>query len=78
MWTHHLQAPLVLKDGRRLETVHDAIEMIASLPQDRQTAEHWDSALDALATIDRGRATHFDLAAAQRRLTSALKAEGML
>jgi hypothetical protein len=78
MWTRHLQAAVVLKDGRRLETVHDAVDLISSLPRNRQTAEYWDLALDALTTAERGRATRFDLAAAQRRLTNALKTDGML
>lgn len=78
MWTRQLQSALVLKDGRRLETIQDAIELISSLPELCRTSEHWDLASDALANAGRGRATHLDLAAAQRRLTHALKADGLL
>lgn len=78
MWTRQLQSALVLKDGRRIETIQDAIDFISSLPDARRTAEHWDLASDAVATAGRGRATHLDLAAAQRRLTAALKADGLL
>ena len=78
MWTRDLQAGLFLRDGRRLDTVHDALGFILALPKDRRDAEHWDLAYDALTAAERGRATHLDLAAAQRRLSAALKIDGLL
>ena len=54
MWTRQLQSALVLKDGRRIETIQDAIDFISSLPDSRRTAEHWDLASDALANAGRG------------------------
>jgi hypothetical protein len=77
-WSRHLQSRLILRDGRRIETVQDGLDFIASLPESDRATEAWELAVDALMAAARGHSSHLDLAAAQRQLTAALKAKGML
>jgi hypothetical protein len=77
-WSRNLQSAIVLKDDRRLVTLHDAGEFILSLPKRNQQKAHWEQALDALMAAGQPRATENDFAAVQRQLKIALKAEGLV
>ena len=55
-WSRKLIPPLVLKDGRVLETLSDARDMILGLPEGRQREPYWRHAADLLryaAEIDK-------------------------
>jgi hypothetical protein len=47
-WSRKLIPPLVLKDGRVLETLSDAREMILGLAEGRQCAPYWQHAAELL------------------------------
>jgi hypothetical protein len=55
-WSRKLIPPLVLKDGRVLETLSDARDMILGLAEGRQHEPYWQHAADLLryaAEIDK-------------------------
>jgi hypothetical protein len=47
-WSRKLIPPLVLKDGRVLETLSDARDMILGLLEGQQRAPYWQHAADLL------------------------------
>jgi hypothetical protein len=47
-WSQKLTPPLVLKDGRLLETLSDARDMILGLAEGRQRAPYWQHGADLL------------------------------
>jgi hypothetical protein len=56
-WSRKLIPPLVLKDGRVLETLSDAGDMILGLAEGRQRAPYWRHAAELLlyaAEIEKG------------------------
>jgi hypothetical protein len=48
VWSRKLIPPLVLKDGRVLETLSDARDMILGLPEGRRGEPYWRHAADLL------------------------------
>lgn len=45
-WSRKLIPPLVLKDGRVLETLSDTRDMILGLPEGQQRAPYWQHAAE--------------------------------
>jgi hypothetical protein len=74
-WTRNLTPPIVLKDGRVLETLSDVREVMLSLPERHLQNGHWVYAGQLLmaAATDKGVSMH----EVQQQLSIALKAEGL-
>ena len=74
--TRKLIPPLVLKDGRVLETLSDVRELMISLPEPHLRNGHWVYAGQLLmaAATDKGLSMH-DV---EQQLSIALKAEGLI
>jgi hypothetical protein len=76
-WTRKFDAPIALKDGRKLVSLDDARRLMLSLPEPNLRAYHWQSTADLLlkAACHDGR---FTLARALAQLPRALEAEGLI
>jgi hypothetical protein len=68
--------PIVLKDGRTIDTVGDARIVVAELHFGRQMAKHWQRASDLLHDAARRKGRPSDEAVTQLR--KALKIEGLI
>jgi hypothetical protein len=75
--TRKFDAPIALKDGRKLVSLDDARRLMLSLPESNRRAYHWRSAGELLqmATCREGR---FAFAQATAQLPRALEAEGLI
>jgi PAS domain-containing protein len=73
-----LLSAVLLRDGRRISTVGDAVCLIAGLPEEQREGRNCDRALHALHVARRNYATFLDLEMAYRELISALRGEGLL
>lgn len=47
-WSKRFAEPIVLPDGRRLTTLQDAANYIASLPTEQSNSSDWKLAMEAL------------------------------
>ena len=47
-WTRKFDAPIALKDGRKLVSLDDARRLMLSLPESNRRAYHWQSAGELL------------------------------
>ena len=76
-WTRKFDAPISLKDGRKLVSLDDARRLMLSLPESKLRAVHWEYAGDLLqkAACRDGR---FAFAQAIAQLPRALEAEGLI
>ncbi len=76
-WTRKFDAPIALKDGRKLVSLDDARRLMLSLPESNRRAYHWQSAgeLWQMAACRDGR---FAFAQAIAQLPRALEAEGLI
>jgi hypothetical protein len=78
-WARNLTSPIVLASGATLKTLGDARDLIlANMRWQRHRDEHWEQALELVARAARDSATEVDVARASRRLTDALKAQGLV
>jgi hypothetical protein len=48
VWSRKLPRPIYLNDGRTVGTLAAARDLMLSLPQNRQTCEHWQWAAELL------------------------------
>jgi hypothetical protein len=74
-WSRQLSAPIMLKDGRRLASLGDARQMMASIPDEHRTALHWQH---AAVMLTRAAQAKCGIDEAQMQIALALKAEGLL
>jgi hypothetical protein len=76
-WTRKFPAPITLKDGRTIETLGHAREMMLSLSPVRRRCDVWHYAADLL---NEAAADHSYIlpAEAEAQFLRALKAEGLL
>jgi hypothetical protein len=74
--SRRLPEPIALNDGRVLETLADARDLMIMLPNRRYDRPHWEHVAELLTAAERGnlaRAVQFS-----DRLKDALKAEGLI
>ncbi|HYC25948.1 MAG TPA: hypothetical protein VEC58_07915 [Roseiarcus sp.] len=76
-WARELPASIGLSDGRRLNTLADARDLILGLTERRQANDSWQHVSELLMKVARGGATERDLAGAAAQLKLALDAEGL-
>jgi hypothetical protein len=50
-WSRRFDEPILLPNGRKLVTLHDAGEYIAALPRKTHNAPHWEAAAKALMLV---------------------------
>jgi hypothetical protein len=74
-WARKLTAPIILKDGRMIETLGEARAVMQSLPERRQHDALW---LYAGALLDEAAFAGGSLNATREHLRLALKAEGLV
>jgi len=77
-WARELPTSIGLSDGRRLNTLADARDLILGLTERRQANDHWQYVSELLMKGARGGATEQDLAGAAAQLKMALVAEGLI
>jgi hypothetical protein len=73
-----LSQPIELKDGRRLMSLDDARALMLDLPSRHRFNPHWENAAELLMKARRRGGTPADVEAFERKLTRALKAEGLV
>ena len=76
-WTRKFDAPIALKDGRKLVSLDDARRLMLSLPESNRRAYHWQSAGELLQ-MAASRDGRFAFAQAIAQLPRALEAEGLI
>jgi hypothetical protein len=76
LWTRKLKTTLDLRDGRRLEKLGDAADLIISLPKYRQDKPHWQYVAELLLAAAKGDPCSVSEVTSQ--LSRALKADGMI
>ena len=54
-WSRSLKPPLDLRDGRRLETLEDAAQLLFSLPPDHQRRPTWVYAAELMKDAAEGK-----------------------
>jgi hypothetical protein len=76
-WSRKLTKPIILKDGRTLETFGNAREMLRSIPVHHRRGVIWRYTAELLneAAADYTYVPHVD---AEAQLKRALKAEGLI
>jgi hypothetical protein len=74
-WETKFWKPVKLKNGRTIETLGDARDLIRSLPQFRRRNSEWQFALELLARASEATSLADDALA---QLLRALKAEGLI
>jgi hypothetical protein len=75
-WAGKLNKPIELRDGRRLEALGDAVDLILALPVDRQRIPHWKRT--AALLLDAGHGRDWVMADIDAQLAVALRAEGLI
>lgn len=76
-WKRPLAFPLVLRDGRRIETLEQAVALIAEVPPERLELDRWKYALELIEEAHKtGNADDISLATGQ--LARALQREGWM
>ena len=76
-WDEKFWTPIILKDGRRIESLSEARELMLSLPTLRRNSVMWQYTAELLkeAAADNTHLPHVD---AETQLLLALKAEGLI
>jgi hypothetical protein len=77
VWSRKLPRPIYLNDGRTISTLAAARDFMLTLPQIRQTNEHWQHAAELLleaAYLGRGD----PIRDAGMQISRALEAEGLI
>jgi hypothetical protein len=76
-WTRKLAKPIVLKDGRRIVSIGDARELMATVAPGHQDDPDWTLASDLLQNASMRHDAH-SVSRARARMIKVLKAEGLL
>ena len=77
-WSRKLRKTLDLRDARRVATLGDARALLLRLPELHRRNPHWEYAEELMEVAARARAKPGDVAAAERQIGAALRAEGLL
>ena len=76
MWTARFPKPIVLKDGRKIASLIQARNFLATLPALHLKNAHWEYASDLI--YDAARHAEESLIPAYQQLQRALKMEGLI
>jgi hypothetical protein len=77
-WSRKFLEPIVLDDGRIFATLRDAAVFMLRLPNLLQASPRWIFAAEAMMKAAKPASNKTELLTAERRLRSALRAEGVL
>jgi hypothetical protein len=76
LWSRRLPNPVILKDGRRFDTLRDAANFILALPERRHVNPNWRHASELLMAAAQGSSAFTEEFATQ--LKRALEADGLI
>ena len=75
-WSRAFSKPFILADGRKVETLYEAGQLVLTLPERHRTNGHWQGAMECLmAAAEDPSAEALD--GAVRQFSVALRAEGL-
>ena len=77
-WSRKLLEPITIDDGRTFTTLREAAEFMLRLPDLLQASPRWIFAAEAMMKAAKPASSKTELSTAERRLRSALRADGVL